>query len=121
MLLPADSALLDFEVIEALRSLSEPGEPDMFAEVVQVFLAEAPGQFAALSAAMAAGDAAAAWPMAHRLRGSALGVGASRMASHCDAIEQAAHTGSFEEAIRLFETLPEELAAACGALQRAIA
>jgi HPt (histidine-containing phosphotransfer) domain-containing protein len=45
-----------------------------------------------------AGDAPGAKALAHKLKGSCLGIGAERMAEACHAIELAAATGAFDRA-----------------------
>jgi HPt (histidine-containing phosphotransfer) domain-containing protein len=121
MLLRAtDSGVIDPSVIETIRALSVPGKPHVLVDIVQLFLADAPGQLAMLSTAVDAGDADAAWPIAHRLRNRALELGAIRMAPLCSAIELAAHSGSVEHAGPRVETLMHEFGMARAALERAI-
>lgn len=121
MALPAtDAPVLDVSVIETIRSLGMPGEPDVFAEIVQLFLADVPAQLSSLTTAIAAGDAGAAWPIAHRLRGSALEVGAIRMAPVCGAIELAARAGSLEHAAGDAALLAREFVATRAALEQVI-
>ena len=116
----ADSDVIDASVIESLRSLAMPGEPDILADVVQLFLADSPVMLASLSAAMEAGDGEAVSSIAHRLRGSALELGAIRMVPLCAEIELAAHSGSIAQCRALAESLERELAAACAALEGAV-
>ena len=103
-----------------LRALGAPGEPDVFTEVAGLFLADVPIHLSALDAAIAADSAALVAQIAHRLRGSALDMGAVRMAPVCAAIESAARAGSLEDAAAQAETLNREFAAAREALQQAI-
>jgi len=112
---------LDPLVIEAIRSLGAPGEPDVFAEVACLFLAEAPSQLSALHAAIADGRVESVSQIAHRLRGSALDIGALRMAPVCAAIEYAARAGSLEDAVSRADHLDREFVATRDALRQAIA
>jgi HPt (histidine-containing phosphotransfer) domain-containing protein len=104
----ADSHVLDPSVIAAIRSLGGPGEPDVFAEVARLFLDDVPIHLTALSAAIAAGRSESVWQIAHRLRGSALELGAVRMAPLCAAIERAARAGSLDDAVTRADTLDRE-------------
>jgi HPt (histidine-containing phosphotransfer) domain-containing protein len=115
-----ESSVLDVSVMEALRSLGAPGEPDVFAEVARLFLADVPIHLSALGAAIAADSAESVGQIAHRLRGGALEMGALRMAPLCAAIEQAARAGSLEHAAAQAERLDREFAAARVALEQAI-
>jgi HPt (histidine-containing phosphotransfer) domain-containing protein len=117
----ADSSVLDPSVMAAIRSLGDPGESDVFAEVAQLFLADVPIHLSALSVAVASTNLEAVWQIAHRLRGSALEMGAIRMAPVCAAIEHAARGGSLEHAAGQIESLGREFEAARRALQHAIA
>jgi HPt (histidine-containing phosphotransfer) domain-containing protein len=115
-----ESSVLDVSVMAALRSLGAPGEPDVFAEVARLFLADVPIHLSALGAAIAADSAQSVVQVAHRLRGGALEMGALRMAPLCAAIEQAARAGSLEHAAAQAERLDREFAAARVALEQAI-
>ncbi len=52
-----DTPILDRSMIEGLRDLSEPGEPDIFAEIVGLFLEDAPPRLETLREALDEGDA----------------------------------------------------------------
>jgi HPt (histidine-containing phosphotransfer) domain-containing protein len=112
--------VLDLTTIEVLRSLGAPGEPDMFVEIARVFLEDAPIHLSALDAAIAARTPELVAATAHRLRGSALEIGAVRMAPVCAAIEYTARGGSLDEAVRRAEILNREFAVAQGALAQVI-
>jgi HPt (histidine-containing phosphotransfer) domain-containing protein len=111
--------VLDVSVMAAIRSLGAPGEPDVFAEVAGLFLADVPTHLSALSAAIAADNAQSVMQIAHRLRGSALEMGALRMVPLCAAIEHAARAGSLEQAAAQADNLDCEFAATRVALEQA--
>ena len=114
------STVLDAAVMSAIRSLGEPGEPDVFAEVARLFIADVPVHLRALRAAVAAGSAESVGQIAHRIRGGALEIGALRMAPVCAAIELAGRSGSLEQAPAQVDSLDHEFAAASAALKQAI-
>jgi HPt (histidine-containing phosphotransfer) domain-containing protein len=114
------STVLDAAVMTAIRSLGEPGEPDVFAEVARLFIADVPVHLAALRAAVAAGNAESVGQIAHRIRGGALEIGALRVAPVCAAIELAGRTGSLGQAPAQLESLHDEFALASAALEQAI-
>jgi HPt (histidine-containing phosphotransfer) domain-containing protein len=113
-------AVLDVSVMAAIRALGAPDEPDVYTELALLFLADIPIHLSALNAAIAAQSAESVGQIAHRLRGSALEMGALRMAPLCAAIERAARAGSLEHAAAQAETLDREFAAARVALAEAI-
>jgi HPt (histidine-containing phosphotransfer) domain-containing protein len=114
------SPVLDLSVMAAIRALGAPGEPDVYTEVAHLFLADVPIHLSALSAAIAARSVESVAQIAHRLRGSALEMGALRMAPLCAAIERAARAGSLEHTAPQAESLGCEFAAARVALEHAI-
>jgi two-component system, sensor histidine kinase and response regulator len=91
------TAIIDRSVLDEIRALGGPGD-DLLSEVIGVFLAEAPGQVRGVNEALAARDTAAIQRAAHRLKGSALGVGARQLAALVAAVELAARTGDVERA-----------------------
>jgi HPt (histidine-containing phosphotransfer) domain-containing protein len=92
------TAIIDRSVLDEIRALGGPGD-DLLSEVIGVFLAEGPGQVRSVTEALAARDAAAIQRAAHRLKGSALGVGARQLADLAGAVEVAARAVDVERAI----------------------
>ena len=87
-------AALDPAVLDSLRQLTQPGEPDVLADVLGLFLADAPTRLGAIAAAAAAGDAAALQRSAHALKGAAGAIGASALHAACRELEDVAkHPG----------------------------
>jgi HPt (histidine-containing phosphotransfer) domain-containing protein len=115
-----ESSVLDLTVMAKIRSLGGPGEPDVYTEVAQLFLADVPIHLTALGAAIAAENVESVEKIAHRLRGGALEMGALRMAPLCAAIEHAARAGSLEHAAARAESLDREFAVTRAALEQAI-
>ena len=85
---------LDASVLADIRALAISGE-DVLAEVMDIFLADVPIQLRALTSASEACDGEATWRVAHRLKGTALGMGAWRMANICATVECAARGQAF--------------------------
>lgn len=110
--------VLDASVMVAIRSLGGPDEPDVFAEVSRLFLADVPIHLLALSAAIEGNSAESVVQVAHRLRGGALEMGALRMAPLCAAIEHAARAGSLEHAAEQAGFLDSEFEAVRAALEQ---
>jgi HPt (histidine-containing phosphotransfer) domain-containing protein len=121
MVLPVtEPPVLDVLVMAAIRALGVPGEPDVYAEVAGLFLADVPIHLSALGAAIAADQIESVCQIAHRLRGSALEMGALRMAPVCAAIEHGARSGSLEHAAAQADTLDCEFASARRELEQVI-
>jgi HPt (histidine-containing phosphotransfer) domain-containing protein len=113
-------SVLDVSVMAAIRALGDQGEPDVYAEVARLFLADVPVHLSALNAAIAARSAKSVEQIAHRLRGGALEIGALRMAPLCADIECAARAGSLERAASQATRLNSEFAVARLAIEQEI-
>ena len=83
-----------------------------------MFLADGPGQVRSVNEALASRDAAAIQRAAHRLKGSALGVGARQLAALVAAVELAARAGDVERATSARAGLDAAFEAARAALTR---
>ena len=113
-----DPPVLDAAVMAAIRSLGAPGEPDVYAQIAQLFLSDVPVHLSALRTAIADNSAESVRQIAHRLRGGTLEMGALRMAPLCAALERDAHAGSLGDASGFADTLDREFAAVRAALEK---
>jgi HPt (histidine-containing phosphotransfer) domain-containing protein len=83
-----DETAIDSRVLDALRALNEEGQPDVVNEVLALFLASAPAQFAAIEAAVETRDAAALQRSAHTLKGASSTIGATALQAVCRRLEE---------------------------------
>jgi len=74
------------------------GDRALLQELVEIFVAEAPGWLAEIDAAAAAGDAASLRRVAHTLKGAADTCGVRRATEIATAIERMAREGAFDRA-----------------------
>ena len=103
----ADSAL-DPKVIDTLRQLTPAGEPDVLAEILQLFLDEVPKKLRALQDAVERADAPEAARVAHSLKGSSGNIGAGDMMDVCRRIDDLARTGDLAAVAPLLASLTSE-------------
>jgi HPt (histidine-containing phosphotransfer) domain-containing protein len=80
--------VLDPDVLDTLRQLNEPGQPDVLAEVLRLFLDDAPRRIQAIVAAVADRDAGALQRAAHTMKGAAGTIGATALQDACRTLEQ---------------------------------
>ena len=80
--------VLDPAVIDGLRQLNIPGEPDVLTEVMKMFLQEVPPRIERLRNAFAAGDIQEVHRIAHSLKGSAGNIGARAMFDVCKQLDE---------------------------------
>jgi HPt (histidine-containing phosphotransfer) domain-containing protein len=100
---------LDVAVLESLRQLTRPGEPDVLREVLAMFLADAPGRVDAITSAIQRQDAHGLLRAAHTLKGAAASIGAAGVQGRCRELESAARKGDVDEAAAaLLSALCEE-------------
>jgi len=107
---------LDPGVIERLRQLTPPGEPDVLAEVLGIFLEEVPRRIQRLRIALAAGDIVEVARSAHSLKGSAGNIGAADLYDICTRLDAQARDGDLTGA----GTLVDEMGAEFGKVESAI-
>jgi HPt (histidine-containing phosphotransfer) domain-containing protein len=85
--------VLDMNALEALRSLQDDGEDDLLAELIDLFLEDAPARMVSMRKAIERED----WPdlgaWAHSLKGSCGSLGAVHMADLCAKLEAMGRSG----------------------------
>ncbi len=111
-------------VRQRVRDLGDPASPEddaLVAVLLRAFVRRAPGMLADLDAAATAGDAPALAFAAHSLRGSALNVGADRLADLCRTLEDAARAGELGATGSVLRRLHAELATVGPVLDRVAA
>lgn len=94
---PAEKQLpdvLDRSVINGLKELREPDQPDPLRELVELFFRDAEPRLKSMREAAAASDAAKLAAAAHTLKGSASNLGAKRLSALCAAIEKHGKSGN---------------------------
>jgi len=103
--------VIDPVVIAGLRQLRIPGKPDPLAELIDLFLQEAPGRLEAMRQAITKNDITAMACIisaATALKGSAGNLGARNLAALCDEIEQAAKAGFLADAVPVLDKATAE-------------
>ena len=87
--------ILDSAVLTELEMLGA----EVVNEIVELFIADVPQRLTKLQHAIAARAGDAILREAHGLKGSALGIGAARLAELCAAIEHDARAGLLDQAV----------------------
>jgi HPt (histidine-containing phosphotransfer) domain-containing protein len=98
--------VLDDGVLSELQTLG----PDVVAEIFDLFVADVPTRLVKLRNAIDDRSPDRVLREAHGLKGSALGIGASRFANLCAAIEHDARAGSLDRATARSSELEPEFA-----------
>lgn len=105
----ASPVTLPWNPDHALKRLG--GDRQLFLEMVQIFLEEAPSQLQLLRQAIAAGNCREAEHAAHRLKGDLGYLGAVEVAECASTLEDAAHNGNVSHAETTLATLETNLEA----------
>jgi HPt (histidine-containing phosphotransfer) domain-containing protein len=95
---------LDAQIIGDLRTEDE----GLFADLVDLFLADAPAGIRGISDAFVGNDLKTVSLLAHRLKGSALTFGARKLGDLCQGLELAGKAGELAKAQALFSQLRPE-------------
>jgi len=103
-----DDEILDPTVINGLRELRQPGEPDPLAEVAELFIGDTPPRLQQIETALKNRDFQNLAALAHSLKGSASNLGAKQMANLCLKLEKAAKTGDQEQSMGIAAQIKEE-------------
>ena len=114
-------AIIDPIAIANLHQLRTPGNPDPVAELVDLFLREAPAQLEAMSDAVAKNDMASlsrTISAATALKGSSENLGARNLAALCDEIELTDKTWMLADVQPLIERARQEFTRVRAALER---
>jgi HPt (histidine-containing phosphotransfer) domain-containing protein len=109
---PADEAalVLDQSVLNRLRQLRQPGQPDPVAELIDLFLMDMPKRIQQMDDALARQDANSLRVAAHTLKGSSKNMGAQRLAQICAELEAQSREASFTHAPQLIAAIKMQAA-----------
>jgi HPt (histidine-containing phosphotransfer) domain-containing protein len=93
---PQEHEVLDPQLLETLRALQDPSDPDLAHELITLFLRDSAARVAAIRIAAVSGDLAAQAEiaeLAHQLKGSAGALSASRFRETASDLEMATRHG----------------------------
>jgi len=107
--MPELRSALDNDVLGELRE-SVGDDPEFLAELIDDFLADAPGQLESLRKAVTSGDATGATRAAHTLKGISRTFGAGELATLCQEAEAAAGAGDLAAVLSHVDAIEREWA-----------
>lgn len=111
-----DKEVLDRAALDTLRELDDPGNSDVFREVIGLYLDDAPQYLDGARAAIASHDCEALHRAVHSLKGSSRYVGAASLAALCHELESEAAIGFNDK----FKEQLEEIEAAFNQVRQAL-
>lgn len=101
-------ATLDFSVLNTLRDLSEPGQPDPVVELIDLFMEDAPDRLHAMQTSLDRRDTDALKIAAHSLKGSAKNLGAKPLARICAELERQTLAADWDNAFLTIKAIGQE-------------
>ena len=113
--------VLDLDVIESLKELGGEDDPDLFAELVELFLEDTPSRLEALDAAVDTSNSEAVEQAAHALKSSSANLGAIQLSQLFKEIEAAGRQQDLERAASLVRETSTAYEQVCEALRAEIA
>jgi HPt (histidine-containing phosphotransfer) domain-containing protein len=108
--------VLDMGVISTLKELGGEDEPDLFVELIDLFLENAGSNFRALREALNRSDAQAIERTAHTLKSSCGNVGAMGLSEACFKLEQLGRAGRLDGVAEILADALREFDEVCLAL-----
>jgi HPt (histidine-containing phosphotransfer) domain-containing protein len=99
-------ALVDQTRLQELRSMDDDGT--FLNEIITLFASDSESSITEIKSTLAANDLAQMKKVAHRLKGSALSLGANRFAALASDIEHDLDPASIKESVARLESLREE-------------
>jgi CheY-like chemotaxis protein len=102
------SSVIDLDVIGRISELQVAGQPDIVAELIDIFLRTTPERIEALRTAVKQGNIKECGGAAHTLKSSAANIGALQLSEACREIEKLALSGRCENVAELLKSLERE-------------
>ncbi len=96
---------IDETALNAIKSLQRPGQPDILARIVNMYIEKSPELISAIQEGVAANDCDKVKMAAHTLKSSSAYVGASGLAEVCGRVESKASTNQLGETSEDIKTL----------------
>lgn len=104
----APDEIVNVEILQMLRQLESPTQPDGFHELVRVYLQETRARLAQLEEKMPRGELEQVRILAHGIRGSSASLGARRLAERAREVERFAKAGERDAAAKVVPHLFQE-------------
>jgi CheY-like chemotaxis protein len=99
---------LDEQALQHIRSLAQPGGPDLLTRVVGLYIAHSRTLIDSLRDSITRADAEGVLQAAHSLKSSSANVGARGLAELCAALERSAKAGKMPACVALLDDLVAE-------------
>jgi HPt (histidine-containing phosphotransfer) domain-containing protein/DNA-binding response OmpR family regulator len=112
---------IDPDVIQSLKDLGGEDEPELFRELVGMFLRDTPPRLEALGRALESGDAHELERVAHAMKSSCGNLGAVVMAELCYQLEMVGREGALDSAQSLVQRSNDEFRRVIEALESELA
>lgn len=114
---PVQSVVLEWDVLDNIRSLQRNGRPDFLAQLIEKYVASSKEHVATIRRAVASGDASALWRAAHALKSSSGMMGAFMFAELCRELETLGRAATLDQVPEVLSKLEASYPSVCAALE----
>ena len=114
---PPPSGDLDPAAVERLRAMIPATQPQVLAQLVDTFLANAPSLCDEMESALASGDTVALTRAAHTLKSSAANFGATALEERSRSLEESSRAGAVVDAAKMIAGIRAAFEAAAPAIE----
>lgn len=104
-----DHAVTYEDLLARLREIGLTEDPELLVETTQLFLNDAAQMVEAMKSSFAKGDATGLFRAAHRLKGAALNLGATAVATSARTIEEGARRGELVDVASAVKSIEGDL------------
>lgn len=97
--------LFNFDIINSLKEMDEPGEPSFYAELITIYLEQSPRLIEDIRTNYNLKNSEQMGRAAHTLKGSSLNVGLRKFAEICKDLELKGKNNDFDNVDNILENL----------------
>jgi signal transduction histidine kinase/DNA-binding NarL/FixJ family response regulator/HPt (histidine-containing phosphotransfer) domain-containing protein len=112
----AISPVIETGYLDGIRSLQQPGSPDLLGEIIDTYFSSSNRLMESLRQAVGTGDTRGVLQAAHSLKSSSANLGALSLAEHCKNLETLGRNDTLAGAAELLAKIESDYAAVCDAL-----
>jgi len=110
--------LLDAAALQNIRALQQPGNPDILARIIGLYMDDSPALLNVLHDAIKRSDAGEVRQAAHRLKSGSANLGATQLAARCKELEEMGRYDRLQQAPAMLARVEAEFRKVCAALEQ---
>jgi len=104
--------------LQNIRALQQPGNPDILARIIGLYMDDSPALLNVLHDAIKRSDAGEVRQAAHRLKSGSANLGATQLAARCKELEEMGRYDRLQQAPAMLARVEAEFRKVCAALEQ---